>query len=84
MICENCGHPNKEIRKAKNPIKDNTKMCSKCHDIKTIDNYDKHTKGYGRLRPECKDCRKIINATRYQERKAKKEAEKESVIADVA
>ena len=73
MICENCGHNVKEIRKAKNPVKDNTKMCSKCHDVKPIDQYDTHSKGYGRLRPECKDCRKLINAQRYKERKAKKE-----------
>ena len=83
MICENCGHHNKEIRKIKNPIKDNAKMCSKCHENKSVDQYDTHAKGSDRLRPECKDCRKIMNAVRYQERKAKKE-NASIVIADVA
>lgn len=70
MICQNCGHHNTEIRKQKNPISEGLKMCSKCHENKPIDQYDRHSKNTPRLRPECKDCRKLINALRYKERKA--------------
>lgn len=78
MKCENCGHTKKRIRALKYEEKDGMKVCSRCNESKPFDQYNKHSNTSERLRPECKGCRKIINAAVYDKRKLKQQATKET------
>ena len=80
MKCPNCNHNITEKENKYEIIDDvKNKFCSRCHTMKPLIEYDKinHKKGDS-LRGECRECRKILNAARYQERKAKKQAIKET------
>jgi len=87
MKCPNCDHNIVKQKKEKKEkkilyavVEDvNNKLCSKCHVMKPLTDYDKtNPKKSDKLRGECKDCRKLINSLRYRERKAKKESTKET------
>lgn len=87
MKCPNCDHniiKQKKVNKEKKILyavveDENNKLCSKCHVMKPLTDYDKtNPKHSNKLRGECKDCRKIINAQKYKERKEKIKAEKEA------
>ena len=74
MKCPNCNHNIIKEKKNKYEIIEDVKnkFCSKCHAMKPITEYDKiNPKKGDTLRGECRECRKILNAARYQERKLK-------------
>jgi hypothetical protein len=74
MKCPNCDHIIKKDKKILYAVveDENNKLCSKCHTMKPLTEYDKvNPKKSDKLRGECKACRKIINAEMYKARREK-------------
>ena len=72
MTCINCEC---DDCKKMNLLKNGHKKCTKCGEIKNINEFQtngiKNKKGEIIKKSNCKDCRKIINKQYYQKRKDK-------------